>query len=45
VVAAHLSENNNLPNLALEAVSACIPDASVEVTVATQSRGFDWIEI
>lgn len=45
VVAAHLSEQNNSPMLARDALSAvlgCVPDW---IGIATQSEGFDWRDL
>ena len=44
VVAAHLSENNNTPQLAASALRAALP-RKIEITVATQEDGCDWIAV
>ncbi|HWT39051.1 MAG TPA: MBL fold metallo-hydrolase, partial [Paraburkholderia sp.] len=43
LVAAHLSQQNNLPELAQAAMAAELGAAATEVVVATQSEGFDWL--
>jgi phosphoribosyl 1,2-cyclic phosphodiesterase len=43
LVAAHLSQQNNLPHLAQAALSAALGASAVDVVVATQSEGFDWL--
>jgi len=46
VVAAHLSEENNLPQLAAAAIRECLPKGKrIRVTVATQKEGFDWVDV
>lgn len=45
VVAAHLSEENNLPGLALDSVSASVNTMLTGVTVASQEHGSGWIEL
>jgi phosphoribosyl 1,2-cyclic phosphodiesterase len=42
VVAAHLSEQNNLPRLARSALSTVLGCAPEWIGIATQSEGFDW---
>jgi phosphoribosyl 1,2-cyclic phosphodiesterase len=43
VICAHLSEQNNTPELAMAAMSAVIGSQSTEILVATQAGGFDWL--
>lgn len=45
VVAAHLSEQNNLPQLAVRALAEALGCAEDWVGVADQEEGFDWREI
>jgi phosphoribosyl 1,2-cyclic phosphodiesterase len=45
VVAAHLSERNNRPELAREALSAVLGCAPADVPVADQALGVDWLEV
>lgn len=45
VVCAHLSQNNNLPKLAKEAIASAVNTARTEVLVAGQKDGFDWLEV
>jgi phosphoribosyl 1,2-cyclic phosphodiesterase len=45
VVAAHLSRKNNLADLAREALSEVMGCESARITVATQDRELDWLEI
>lgn len=45
VVAAHLSEKNNLPELARQALSQALGCQPEWVGVACQQNGFDWLEI
>lgn len=45
LVAAHLSEQNNRPELAIEALSAGSGCHRDEVLVADQETGFSWLEI
>jgi phosphoribosyl 1,2-cyclic phosphodiesterase len=45
LVAAHLSQQNNLPELAQGALAAVMGAAAVEVVVASQSDGFDWLSV
>lgn len=45
VVAAHLSEVNNTPALARDALAAALGCDGSWITVATQSAGFDWREL
>lgn len=43
VVAAHLSRQNNRPDLAREALAAALGRAAADVAVADQATGSDWI--
>ncbi len=45
LVAAHLSQQNNLPHLAQAALSAVLGVSAVDVVVATQAEGFDWLTL
>ncbi|MDR5750191.1 MULTISPECIES: MBL fold metallo-hydrolase [unclassified Caballeronia] len=45
LVAAHLSQQNNLPHLAQTALAAVLGASAVNVMVATQAEGFDWLAI
>jgi phosphoribosyl 1,2-cyclic phosphodiesterase len=45
VVAAHLSQANNRPHLARQALAAAMGCAETWIQVATQNEGFHWLEI
>ena len=45
VVAAHLSERNNHPSLAIRALATVLGDAAERVSVAGQEAGFDWRQL
>ncbi len=45
VVAAHLSQHNNLPELAVSALSQALGCASEWIAVADQQQGLDWREV
>lgn len=45
IVAAHLSEQNNLPELAVGALAGALGCAASWVAVAGQDEGFDWRQI
>jgi phosphoribosyl 1,2-cyclic phosphodiesterase len=45
VVAAHLSQQNNLPELAQAALAAVLGGSIEDVMVATQDDGFDWLPL
>ncbi len=45
VVGAHLSKQNNTPALALQALASVVDSASIEVVIACQEEGFDWITL
>jgi phosphoribosyl 1,2-cyclic phosphodiesterase len=42
VIAAHLSQTNNLPGLAAAALSGALGCAPDEITLADQAQGFSW---
>jgi phosphoribosyl 1,2-cyclic phosphodiesterase len=44
IVAAHLSQQNNLPELARAALAGVLCAAPTEVIVASQEEGFDWLD-
>lgn len=43
VVGAHLSRHNNTPQLAKEALCGAIDNVDIQVLLACQEQGFDWI--
>lgn len=45
VIGAHLSETNNLPDLAFKSLSGVVNTDRVAVMVAGQANGFEWTEI
>jgi phosphoribosyl 1,2-cyclic phosphodiesterase len=45
LVAAHLSQQNNLPELARAAMAAVLGAAATDVVVASQSDGFGWLSL
>ena len=45
VIAAHLSQTNNLPRLATAALAGVLGCAAEEIVVAEQARGFDWLAL
>ncbi|MGI4812466.1 MAG: MBL fold metallo-hydrolase [Janthinobacterium lividum] len=45
LIAAHLSQENNLPSLALGALAAVMGSTPEELYAATQHDGFDWMVI
>jgi len=45
VVAAHLSRENNRPDLARAALAACLGGASEAIVVADPSTGFEWLRL
>ena len=45
IVAAHLSQKNNTPTLAVQALSTALTCAAEWIAVATQNEGFSWREI
>lgn len=45
IVAAHLSQNNNLPELVKKAIDVVVGKNAIEVVIATQDTGFEWMEL
>jgi phosphoribosyl 1,2-cyclic phosphodiesterase len=45
IVAAHLSQQNNLPHLAQAALAGVLGASSIDVVVASQDDGFDWLTL
>jgi len=45
LVAAHLSQQNNLPELVRQAFGGVLGTSGEEVVVATQDAGFDWLAL
>lgn len=45
LVAAHLSQQNNSPELARAAMAGVLGAAATEVVVASQNDGFDWLSL
>jgi phosphoribosyl 1,2-cyclic phosphodiesterase len=45
VVGAHLSQQNNTPELARAALCSSIESDSMQVMIACQEDGFDWVEL
>ncbi|SIO60274.1 MBL fold metallo-hydrolase [Paraburkholderia phenazinium] len=45
LVAAHLSQQNNSPELARAAMAGVLGTAATEVVVASQDEGFDWLSL
>lgn len=45
LVLAHLSEKNNRPELALQAIESAIQKSTVPITIAAQDEGFDWLAL
>ena len=45
LVASHISEKNNLPELATQALNPVLKDWSGDLHIADQELGFDWIEV
>ena len=45
LIAAHLSRQNNTPELALQALTSVLSNPPVGLTHATQEEGFDWREL
>lgn len=45
IVGAHLSQQNNTPDLARAALQGAIEGAGIEVMIACQEEGFDWIRL
>ncbi len=44
IIGAHLSQNNNLPELAKASIDAVVGENTIDVAIATQEEGFGWIE-
>ncbi|PCE27369.1 MBL fold metallo-hydrolase [Paraburkholderia acidicola] len=45
LIAAHLSQQNNLPELAQAAMAGVLGTAATEVIVASQQEGFSWLSL
>ena len=45
VVGAHLSQQNNTPELAYHALAGALDGAAIEVRIACQAEGFDWLRL
>ncbi|WP_321876572.1 MBL fold metallo-hydrolase [Paraburkholderia bannensis] len=45
LIAAHLSQQNNTPELAHAAMAAVLGNAATEIGIATQAEGFDWLTL
>lgn len=45
LVAAHLSQQNNLPELVRQAFGGVLGTSGDDVVVATQDAGFDWLAL
>lgn len=45
LVAAHLSRENNTPDLAQAAMATVLGNAITEIRIASQSEGFDWLTL
>ncbi|WJF91195.1 MBL fold metallo-hydrolase [Paraburkholderia bonniea] len=45
LIAAHLSQQNNSPELAQAAMAAVLGVAATEIVVASQAGGFDWLSL
>lgn len=45
VVGAHLSQQNNTPELAWKALCSVVDPAKIRVEIACQEEGFDWLNI
>lgn len=45
LIGMHVSEKNNNPDLAMEALLAGMGAAACNITVADQQTGFDWVEL
>jgi phosphoribosyl 1,2-cyclic phosphodiesterase len=43
LIAAHLSQQNNTPELAREAMAGVLGNALTEIGIASQEEGFDWV--
>jgi phosphoribosyl 1,2-cyclic phosphodiesterase len=45
VVAAHLSEQNNHPDIVRDAISVCAKNFDFQVCLAEAEMGFDWLVV
>jgi phosphoribosyl 1,2-cyclic phosphodiesterase len=45
VIGAHLSQQNNTPELARQALCGALGSSAVDVTIACQEGGFDWVKL
>lgn len=45
IVGAHLSQQNNTPDLARKAICGVVPEDSARIMVACQEDGFEWINL
>ena len=45
IVGAHLSQQNNCPQLVKKMLETTTKNSDIEIIVACQNKGFDWIEI
>lgn len=45
LVAAHLSKQNNTPDLAHDALAPAVDSSKTRIVVACQEEGFDWIDL
>ncbi len=45
VIGAHLSKQNNTPDLALQALLSALESTTIEVAIACQEEGFNWISL
>jgi len=45
VVGAHLSQQNNTPELARKALCGVVEKEGIEVMIACQAEGFDWVDL
>jgi phosphoribosyl 1,2-cyclic phosphodiesterase len=45
VIGAHLSQQNNTPKLARQALCGALGSSAVDVTIACQEGGFDWVKL
>ncbi len=45
IIGAHLSEQNNCPNLVKKMLETATNNHAIEIIIACQNNGFDWIEL
>ncbi len=45
IIGAHLSQNNNLPELARQVIEKAVDTGRIEIVVAGQDNGFEWVDI